>query len=180
MLLSGLSVAREREDGTFDMMLMPPASSLEILVGKAVVPTVVACLQGGLIFLVGVLWFGLPFAGSALALGTLVFGFALSFVGLGLAVSAVAKSIQQACVMVLLILLPTIILSGLFTSALSMPAWMQAVTVLNPLRYAIIALRMIYFEGCGLADTLHLIWPAALTGASSMTLAVRLFRSRIV
>ena len=92
LLLAGLTVAREREDGTFDMMLMTPANSMEILIGKAVIPTVIACLQAFLIFLVGVIWFELPFAGSAFALGVLIFGFALSFVGLGLAISAAANT----------------------------------------------------------------------------------------
>lgn len=179
MLLAGLSVAREREDGTFDMMLMTPASSVEILIGKAVIPTVIACLQALLIFLVGVFWFELPFVGSALALGILVFGFSVSFVGLGLAISAVSGNIQQAIVTVIFLMLPTIILSGLFTSVLAMPDWMQTLSVLNPLRYAITALRMIYFEGYGLLDTVHLFWPAALAAVLSLGLAAWLFRHRI-
>lgn len=179
LLLAGLTVAREREDGTFDMMLMTPASSVEILIGKAVVPTIIACLQAFLIFLVGVFWFELPFAGSPLALGLLVFGFALSFVGLGLAISAVADTIQQAIVIVIFVMMPTIIFSGLFTSVLAMPQWMQVLSNLNPLRSAIIALRMIYFEGASLMETVEFFWPAALAALISLALAARLFRNKI-
>ena len=179
LLLAGLTVAREREDGTFDMMLMTPANSMEILIGKAVIPTVIACLQAFLIFLVGVIWFELPFAGSAFALGVLIFGFALSFVGLGLAISAVADTIQQAIVTVIFVMMPTIIFSGLLTSVLAMPEWMQTLSILNPLRSSITALRMIYFEGCGLMETIEFFWPAALAGAASMSLAAWLFRHKI-
>ena len=179
LLLAGLTVARGREDGTFDMVLMTPASSVEILIGKAVVPTIIACLQAFLIFLVGVFWFELPFAGSPLALGLLVFGFALSFVGLGLAISAVADTIQQAIVIVIFVMMPTIIFSGLFTSVLAMPQWMQVLSNLNPLRSAIIALRMIYFEGASLMETVEFFWPAALAALISLALAARLFRNKI-
>ncbi len=179
MLLAGLAVSREREEGSFDMMLMTPASSVEILIGKAVVPTIIACLQAFLIFLVGVFWFELPFAGSPLALGLLVFGFALSFVGLGLAISAVADTIQQAIVIVIFVMMPTIIFSGLFTSVLAMPQWMQVLSNLNPLRSAIIGLRMIYFEGASLMETVEFFWPAALAALISLALAARLFRNKI-
>ena len=179
MLLAGLAISREREEGAFDMMLMTPATSVEILIGKAVVPTIIACLQAFLIFLVGVFWFELPFAGSPLALGLLVFGFALSFVGLGLAISAVADTIQEAIVIVIFVMMPTIIFSGLFTSVLAMPQWMQLLSNLNPLRSAIIALRMIYFEGSGLMETVEFFWPAALAAFISLSLAAWLFRNKI-
>ena len=179
MLLAGLAISREREEGSFDMMLMTPATSVEILIGKAVVPTIIACLQAFLIFLVGVFWFELPFAGSPLALGLLVFGFALSFVGLGLAISAVADTIQEAIVIVIFVMMPTIIFSGLFTSVLAMPQWMQLLSNLNPLRSAIIALRMIYFEGSGLMETVEFFWPAALAAFISLSLAAWLFRNKI-
>ena len=137
MLLAGLAVSREREEGSFDMMLMTPATSVEILIGKAVVPTVIACLQAFLIFAIGILWFEIPFAGSFMTLGVFVFGFSLSMVGLGLAVSAVASNIQHSIVSVIFLMLPMIILSGLFTSIRAMPEWMQTITIFNPLRASI-------------------------------------------
>lgn len=75
LLLAGLSVSREREDGSFDMMLMTPADSIEILIGKAVMPTLIACGQAFLIFAIGFLWFELPFKGSFLLLGLVIFGY---------------------------------------------------------------------------------------------------------
>lgn len=106
LLLAGLSVSREREDGSFDMMLMTPADSIEILIGKAVMPTLIACGQAFLIFAIGFLWFELPFKGSFLLLGLVIFGFSLCMVGLGLGVSAVADNIQQSIVMIIVMMLP--------------------------------------------------------------------------
>lgn len=180
LLLAGLSVSREREDGSFDMMLMTPADSVEILIGKAVIPTVIACVQAFLIFAIGFWWFELPFVGSFFALGVFVFGYSLSMVGLGLAVSALADNIQQSIVAIIFLMLPMVILSGLMTSVRAMPEWMQTLTILNPMRYSIQALRAIYFEGAGLLDVLPLAWPVALTGVVSLALAARLFRHKIV
>lgn len=179
LILSAFSVAREREEGSFDMMLMTPANSVEILIGKAVIPTVIACLQGFLIFAVGVFWFELPFAGSLLTMGVFIFGFALSFVGLGLAVSALADTIQQAIVMMIFFIMPGIILSGLFTSVRAMPEWLQTLTILNPLRYGVVALRAVYFEGAGILDILPLFWPIGLTAVGTLTWATWLFRHKI-
>lgn len=179
LLLAGLSVSREREDGSFDMMLMTPADSIEILVGKAVMPTLIACAQAFLIFAIGFLWFELPFKGSFLLLGLVIFGFSLCMVGLGLCVSAVADNIQQSIVMIIMMMLPMVILSGLMTSVRAMPHWMQTITILNPLRYSIQAIRAVYFEGAGLLDILPLCWPVALVGLGSMSVAAYLFRNKI-
>ena len=172
-------VAREREEGSFDMMLMTPADSIEILIGKAVMPTLIACGQAFLIFAIGFLWFELPFKGSFLLLGLVIFGFSLCMVGLGLGVSAVADNIQQSIVMIIVMMLPMVILSGLMTSVRAMPHWMQTATILNPLRYSIQAIRAVYFEGAGLMDILPLVWPVALVGLGSMSLATYLFRNKI-
>ena len=180
LILSALSVSREREDGSFDMMLMTPATSVEILIGKTVVPTVIACLQAFLIFAIGILWFEIPFAGSFMTLGVFGFGFSLSMVGLGLAVSAVASNIQQSIVSIIFLMLPMIILSGLFTSIRAMPEWMQTITIFNPLRASITGLRAIYFEGTSLIDVLPIGWPVALVAVISMGTALRLFRTKIV
>ena len=179
LLLAGLSVSREREDGSFDMMLMTPASSLEILAGKAVPPTIIACLQALAIFLIGLFWFELPFAGSYLTLGLFIVGISLCFVGVGLAISALANNIQQSMVMVIFFLLPCVILSGLFTSIRAMPEWLQTLTLINPLRHAIVALRAIYFENAGFADLVPSLIPIVLAGVLSLAWASWLFRHKI-
>lgn len=180
LLLAGFTVSREREEGSFDMMLMTPASSLEILIGKAVPPLVIAMAQAFLIFMVALFWFEIPFSGNFLSLGVLVAGFAFAFVGLGLAISALAKTIQQSLVMVILVMFPTIILSGLLTSVQAMPPALEMATRMNPLRCAIDALRLIYFEGAGILDILHLYPPVGLTTIATLLWAAWLFRHKIV
>ena len=179
LLLAGLSVAREREEGSFDMMLMTPANSVEILIGKAVIPTVVACAQALLIFSVGLFWFDLPFAGSYLTLGLFIGFFSVSYVGIGLAVSALAGNIQQSIIGILFIVMPTMILSGVLTSIRAMPEWMQSLTLINPLRHAVVVLRGIYFEGLGLLDLLPNLIPIGLAGVLALTWASWLFRHKI-
>ncbi len=180
LLLAGLSVSREREDGSFDMMLMTPADSVEILIGKSIIPTLIACVQAFMIFAIGFWWFELPFIGSFIELGLFVLGYSVSMVGLGLAVSAMAKNIQQSIVAIIFMMLPMVILSGLMTSVRAMPEWMQTLTILNPMRYSIQALRAIYFEGASLIDVLPLAWPVAMMGVISMFVASYLFRHKIV
>ena len=179
LILSAMSVAREREEGSFDMMLMTPAATPEILAGKAAVPTMVACVQGFLIFCVSWFWFGIPFRGSMLQLGVLVFLFASSLVGFGLAVSAVAKSVQQAMVATVLMLMPFVLLSGVLTPVLGMPEWLQALSAVNPVQAAVKALRMMYFEGISLAGVAWLLWPVPLTAAAALGVAGWMFRHKV-
>ena len=179
LMLAGLSVSREREDGSFDMMLMTPASPVEILIGKAVPPILIGIGQAFIIFAVCRFWFDIPFAGSVWTLLFIVTLFASSCVGLGLAISALCRTVQQSMVFAFLILLPSIILSGLMTPVGGMPDWMQTLTILNPLRYSIEALRRVYFEGAGFADVWTLFWPTALLAAVTMPWAVWLFRRKV-
>lgn len=178
-MLSGLTVSREREEGSFDMMLMTPAQSWEILIGKATVPFVVACIQACIVFCICLFWFGIPFSGSCLVLFAVIALFALSLVGVGLAISALAQTIQQSMVMVFLMLLPTVILAGFMTPILSLPEWLQSVSILNPLRSALDALRAVYFEGYGLRDVIGNLAPIASTAAATLTWATWLFRNKI-
>ncbi|MGN1149201.1 MAG: ABC transporter permease [Sutterella sp.] len=179
LMLAGLSVSREREDGSFDMMLMTPATPVEILIGKAIPPILIGIMQAFIIFSVCRFWFEIPFAGSIGTLLLIVTLFASSCVGLGLAISALCRTVQQSMVFAFLILLPSVILSGLMTPVAAMPEWMQTLTILNPLRYAIEALRRVYFEGAGIADVWRLFWPTALLAGVTMPWAVWLFRRKV-
>lgn len=179
LLLAGLTVAREREEGTFDMMLMTPASTFEIYVGKALPVILVALLQATLIFCVARFWFEIPFAGAFSTLIAAAALFATSVVGLGLAVSAVAKTEQQAVVCAFLLLLPSVILSGLMTPVSAMPEWLQTLTLANPLRPAIDAVKRIYLEGASFAEIAPLLLPSVIVFFVATPVALRLFRSRM-
>ena len=179
MLLSSLSVSREREDGTFDMLLMTPANPAEILIGKAVPPALVAIAQGLMLFAICRYYFAIPFAGSLLNIVFVLSLFSISIVSLGLAVSALAKSPQQSLVFVFTLILPAIILSGMLTPISAMPQWFQFISKLNPLYYGMTALQRIYLEGQSFYEIAYLLIPLVLIGAVSMPLAMYLFRHKI-
>lgn len=179
MLLSGLTVSREREEGSFDMMLMTPATSGEIYLGKGIPAILVGVMQALIIFSVCRFWFEIPFAGSFVTLLLVIVLFSAAVVGLGLAISALCRTIQQSMVAAFLCLLPSIILSGLMTPVRAMPEWMLILTVMNPLRYSIDAVRRIYFEGATFTDVLPLLWPTALLWLIVTPLALKLFRSKM-
>lgn len=179
MMLSSLSVSREREEGTFDMMLMAPLTPIEILIGKAFPPTFIAVTQGLGLFLICLLWFDIPFHGNFGALVFVITVFSLCIVGIGLAISALTKTSQQSVVISFTIVLPTIILSGMITPISAMPELMQYVSTGNPFYYGLEALRRIYLEGQTLMQVFHLLLPLIGIGAFTLTLAVSLFRGKL-
>lgn len=179
MLLAGLAVSREREEGSFDMMLMTPLTPGEIFLGKAVPPVAIGILQGFLIFAVCRWWFDIPFAGSAALLFTVVGLFSVSIVGLALAISAMCSTLQQSVVFNFILLLPSLILSGLMTPVQAMPEWLQTVTEWNPVRFGIEAVRLIYFENASLGEVLPVLAPMAPILAVAVPVTMRLFRAKL-
>lgn len=179
LILSALSVAREREQGTFDQMLVTPLSPWEILVGKAIPPVLVGIVQGSLIFAVCVFWFDIPFAGNLGTLYLTLFLFTLSVSGLGLSLSAVSKNMQQAMVFCFVLTMPLILLSGLTTPVSAMPESFQIATYVNPVRFAVESIRRIYLEGSGIADIAHNFIPMLAVSAITLPLAAWLFKNRM-
>ena len=179
MLLAALSVSREREQGTFDQMLVTPLSPWEILIGKAIPPIVVGLAQAAFILVICVLWFHIPFAGSYVDLFVALGVFTLSCAGLGLCVSAISLSMQQALVYCFVTLLPMILLSGLATPVSAMPKALQIATCANPLRFALVCVRSIYLEGSTLADVAQNFVPMLAVAAVTLPLAGWLFRNRL-
>lgn len=106
LLLTALSVAREREQGTFDQLLVTPMSPLEIMIGKALPPVLVGLVQSSLILLVALFWFGIPMAGSLATLYTGLLFFTVASVGIGLSISAVSANMQQAMLYAFVLLMP--------------------------------------------------------------------------
>ena len=178
MILSSLSVAREREFGTFDQLLVSPFTPLEILVGKAAPALAFGLLDGLLLSAAGVLWFGVPLLGSPLALLLTLSVFVLSITGVGLFISSMSQTMQQALLGSFMFIMPVVILSGFTTPLESMPGWLQRLTVINPFRHAVAILRQVFLEGAGVADVLPLLTPMVAIAAVTLTAAAWLFRAR--
>ena len=179
MMLTAMSVAREREQGTFDQLLVTPFRPYEIMAGKALPSMLVGTIQATGVLLVAQLWFHIPFAGSYLTLYSGLFLFLLAAVGIGLLISAVAATMQQAMLYSLLLIMPFSLLSGLTTPISSMPTAVRYLTAANPLSYAIDITRRVYLEGAGLDLLVADLWPLALIATLTLTAASWMFSNRM-
>lgn len=180
LLLTALSVAREREQGTFDQLLVTPLSPIAIMIGKAVPPVVVGLVQSSLVLAVCTLWFDIPLAGSLLTLYAGLVFFTVASVGIGLSISALAANMQQAMLTTFVLMMPLMLLSGLTTPVGNMPDVLQVATMINPLRFAIDLVRRVYLEGVGFQTVWPNLIPLALLAAVTFPLAAWLFRHRLV
>src|SRR5687768_10951172 len=126
LVVTALSVAREREIGTFDQLLVTPLRPLEILVGKIVPAMIIALAEATVIVVAALFWFRVPLVGSLALLDASVFVFLLSIIGVGLFISALSGTQQQATLGAFLFLVPAIILSGFATPIDNMPDFIQA------------------------------------------------------
>jgi ABC-2 type transport system permease protein len=179
LLLTAMSVAREREQGTFDQLLVTPFRPAEIMAGKAMPSILVGLVQASVILLVAQLWFRIPFAGSFFVLYAGLLVFLMAAVGIGLLVSAIAATMQQAMLYSFVIMMPFALLSGLTTPISSMPDFLQTMTLANPLRYAIDIARRVYLEGAGLRVLLPDIWPLAVIAVLTLSVSSWAFRHRL-
>ncbi len=179
LIVTSLSVAREREAGTFDQLLVTPLRPVEILIGKSIPGLLVGSLQGSLIVFLVVFAFGVPLRGS---LGALYLGmalFLLSAVGVGLMISSLSVTQQQGLLGAFLFLVPSVILSGFATPIANMPEAVRVITYIDPLRYFLIVLRGVFLQGDSYGNLIGQYWPMGLIGAVSLTVAAWLFRHRM-
>lgn len=178
MMLAGMSIAREREQGTFDQLLVTPLSKTAILIGKAIPPVAVGLFQAMCVFLIARFWFGVPFAGNFATLMLTLFLFMVSTTGVGLSISSISRNMQQVLVYLLVLMIPMVLLSGLVTPVRNMPAALQVATYADPLRFAIDAVRRIYLEGATLGEIAPDFLPMLGVAAVTMPLSGWLFRRR--
>ena len=179
LLLTAMSVAREREQGTFDQLLVTPLRPVEIMAGKALPAMLIGIAQASGVLLVAQLWFRIPFQGSLFTLYAGLLCFVVSAVGIGLVVSAFCHTMQQAMLFAFMLIMPFSLLSGLATPIANMPAPLRYFTLVNPLRYAIDLAERVYLEGAGLALLWPDIWPLALIAALALGAASWMFRHRL-
>lgn len=178
-VLSALTVAREREQGTFEQLLVAPFSTWELLIAKAAVPMAIGLFQSTLIFLIDIFWFDIPLKGSILQIYVVLLIFIVSVVSLGLAISAYSKTMQQGLLIAFVFLIPTVLLSGLFTPVENMPAWIEFLTYFDPLRFALLAVRRIYLADAGWTETFVTLWPTIAMACVSLPLAYHYFKKRL-
>lgn len=179
MLVTALSVAREREQGTFDQLLVTPLRPVEILIGKTLPGFIIGLAEASVVMLAAVFWFKVPLLGSLLTLYTGIALFLLSGVGVGLMVSSFAVTQQQGLLGAFIFMVPAIILSGFATPIRNMPELVQDITLFNPMRYFLVVLRGVFLEGTPFELLIPQFWPMALIGITAFSIAGWLFRHRM-
>lgn len=179
MMVTGFSIAREREMGTFDQLLVSPLSPTEILLGKTIPAFIVALTEATFIVLVGVLIYHVPFRGSLLLLYMGLSVYILSLVGVGLLLSSLCHTQQQAILSVFAFILPSILLSGYASPIDNMPHWLQIVVEVNPLKHAFILVKGVFLKDFTLAMVWENTWPLLIIATVALTSANLLFRSKV-
>ena len=179
VMLTSMAVVREREIGTLEQILVTPITPAEYILGKTLPFALVGFGEILLVSTVGVLWFDLPFRGSLLLLLVSSALFLSTALGIGLLISTVSRTQQQAMMTAFLYFMPAVLLSGFLFPIANMPRPAQWLTFLNPLRYYLIILRGIFLKGVGAP----VLWPQMaallLLGGSTLAIATRRFRKTL-
>lgn len=179
LLLTALSIAREREMGTFDQLIVSPLSSFEILLGKTIPPLTIAMILTVFMTLIIVTCFKVPFAGSIWLFLISVFVSLLSIVGVGLFISSICKTQQQAILGVITFQMPAVLLSGFISPIEDMPAGWQYIDYLNPVRYFMFLTRGIFLKGMGVEDVIANLIPLVLIAVITLSLASWTFKRKL-
>lgn len=179
LVVTSLSVAREREMGTFDQLLVSPMSPFEILAGKMIPGIVIAMLEGSIIILAAIFLFQIPFTGSFFNLYFCMFFFVIAVTGVGLFLSSLCSTQQQAILGTFIFMTPAVLLSGYATPIENMPHWLQNVTYLNPLRYYILVAKGEFLKAMPFDVVWQNTWPLIIIGLCTASMAAWLFRRRM-
>jgi ABC-2 type transport system permease protein len=178
MLLTSLAIVKEKEIGTLEQLMVTPLTSIQIIAGKTIPFAILGFIEMSVAMTFGVLWFKVPIVGSLPVLALLSATFILTSLGLGIFISTIVNTQQQALFLSWFFLVSFILLSGFFYPIENMPVWVRVITYGNPLRYFIEILRELFLKGAGLA----LLWPELCCllgmGASIFTLAALRFHKR--
>ncbi|TAM96195.1 MAG: ABC transporter permease [Rhodanobacteraceae bacterium] len=179
LLITSLSIARERELGTFDQLLVSPTSTLEIIISKSLPALAIGTVLGLLMVTAATVLFRIPFTGSfALLLASLVL-FILSVVGIGLMISAISMTQQQAILGAFAIGVPAVLMSGFATPVENMPVVLQWLAQAIPLTHFLVIVEGVFLKAMPAADILANLWPLAVIALVTLGLATLLVRSRL-
>jgi len=176
LMLTSMAVVREKEIGTIEQIMVTPITSAEFILGKTVPFALIGFADVALITLVGVFWFDVPIRGSLLLLFVATTLYLMTTLGMGLLISTVSETQQQAMMSTFFFYFPAVLLSGFMFPIANMPEIIQWLTYLNPLRYFLVIVRGIFLKGVGAS----ILWPQmgalAVIGTVMLVLAMQRFR----
>ncbi len=177
--ITALAVAQEKELGTFDQIIVSPLSSFEILIGKSVPALLIALMDVTIMIIAGVFMFGIPIAGSVSVLYACIVSFLLSIAGIGLFISTLCQTQQQAILGVFAFLAPTFLLSGYVTPIENMPLFVQRLDVINPLTYFFVLMKGIFLKDISAATIWANVWPLLIISVCTMAFTTWFFNKRL-
>lgn len=179
LVVTALSVARERELGTFEQLLVSPMQPFEIIIGKTVPALLIGLGEATMIIVVGTLVLRAPLFGSLTLLYASMVVYLAAVIGVGLFISSLARTQQQAILGAFIFLVPAITLSGFASPIENMPDWLQWATLANPIRHFLVIVKGIFLKDLPAAEVLRNLWPLAVIAAVTLTASTWLFRRRI-
>ena len=179
IILTAQAIVREREIGTLEQIMVTPIRSWELMLGKTLPFAMIGLADAIMIALIGVFWFEVPLRGNPLLLLLGNVFFLMSSVGVGLFISTISSTQQQAQISTFFFMMPAFILSGFAFPLENMPEWLQYITYANPLRYFLIIIRGVFLKGNGL----DILWPQMLAlvilGGLTIFLSSMRFQKRL-
>ncbi len=179
LMLTSMAVVREKEIGTIEQIMVTPITSTEFILGKTLPFALIGFVDVVLVTLVGVFWFEVPIQGSLLLLFVATSLYIMSTLGIGLLISTVSRTQQQAMMSAFFFYFPAVLLSGFMFPIANMPQVVQWLTYLNPLRYFLIIVRGIFLKGIGP----EILWPQmlalAILGVATLMLAASRFQKTL-
>jgi ABC-2 type transport system permease protein len=179
LAVTSQTVARERELGTFDQLMVSPLHVHEILIGKMVPPFLIGSFNGFLYLTLAPTVFGVPFTGSLLLFTLALAVYNLALIGVGMFVSALSATQQQAFLGSFLVTTPLIMLSGYAAPIENMPGWMQVLSFANPTRYFLEIVQGVFLKAMPLSIVFHLLWPLIIIACVTLAASAWLFRARM-
>ncbi|MCP5130653.1 MAG: ABC transporter permease [Pseudomonadales bacterium] len=179
LLITSLSIARERELGTFDQLLVSPSTPLEIIASKIVPALLAGSIVGIIITAIAVFGFGVPFYGNLFLLFGAMLPYLVSVVGVGLVISSMVKTQQQAVLGLFFVMIPMMVISGFATPVENMPLWLQYIAEASPLKHFLIIVQGSFLKSMPAADVWSNVWPMLVIGAVTLTTATLFVQRRL-
>lgn len=179
LLLTSMAVVREKEIGTMEQIMVTPIRPIEFILGKTLPFALIGFAEVLLVAMIGIFWFEVPIRGNLLLLLLCTGLFLMNTLGVGLLVSTISETQQQAMMTTFFCFFPAMLLSGFVFPIANMPIVVQWFTVINPIRYFLVIVRSIFLKGVGIEVLWPQMWPLLAMGTAALFFAVRRFHKTL-
>ncbi len=177
-LLTGLSIVKEKEKGTLEQLMVTPVKPIHLILGKTIPYLLIGFVELCIFIIFVLLWFGIPFKGSYFVLLLFAAVYMMSSLGIGILTSTIARTPQQVLFLIWFVLIFFILLSGFFIPVENMPQWVQNITIVNPVKFFMFAVRELCLKGTSLNDMLPQLYNLAIIGVVVFLASVLVFHRR--